>query len=185
MNTIDQCNQVLAEINESKTDCQNKLELLKAKIKELAEEVKIIETPNRWEDLNDLRCTIQDSMHKLKQRALSSELLDPMKVLEARQDITMWITRGESSSLMIDVDIHNKDSVRLKAWLSINQENLKTNQRFKRQPLEEALVNSLFEEEQRNLESQLSKIEGAINTNSRAISHIEHIKSSIKSSGLA
>lgn len=185
MNVIEQCNQIVAEINASKADSQNKLELIKAKVKELAEEMASIKQPSRWDDLNDLRCDIQKEMFKLKERALSPDALDPMKVLEARQDITMWITKGEASTRMIEVDIYNKDSVRLKAWLSINQENLNTSQRFKRQPLEEALINSLFEDEQSKLEDQLSRIEGAMKTNTNASSHIEHLKSSIKSSGLA
>lgn len=185
MNVIEQCNQIMAEINESKADCQGKLELIKAKVKELAENMASIKQPNRWDDLNDLRCDVQKEMFKLRERALSSDVLDPMKVLEARQDITMWITKGEASTRMIEVDIYNKDSVRLKAWLSINQENLNTSQQFKRQPVEEALINSLFKDEQSKLEEQLSRIEGAIKSNTSASSYIESLKSSIKSSGLA
>ncbi|MGM5930880.1 hypothetical protein ABK969_23695 [Vibrio parahaemolyticus] len=185
MNVIEQCNQIVAEINASKTDAQSKLEQIKSKVKELAEEIANIKQPNRWEDLNDLRCNIQKEMFKLKERALSSDALDPLKVLEARQDITMWITKGEASTRMIEVDIYNKDAIRLKAWLSINQENLNTSQRFKRQPLEDALINSLFESEQSKLEDQLSRIEAAMKTNTSASNNIEHLKSSIKSSGLA
>lgn len=185
MNVIEQCNQIMAEINESKADCQGKLELIKTKVKELSENMASIKQPSRWDDLNDLRCDVQKEIFKLRERALSSDVLDPMKVLEARQDITMWITKGEASTRMIEVDICNKDSVRLKAWLSINQENLNTSQRFKRQPVEEALINSLFEDEKSKLDDQLSRIEGAMKTNTSASSHIEHLKSSIKSSGLA
>nr|AKN40923.1 hypothetical protein [Vibrio crassostreae] len=184
MNVMQQCDQIIAELHESKAQCQNNLELIKTKVKELAEEIKNISAPNRWEDLNDLRCTIQDKMYDLKKRALNSEL-DPFKVLEARQDITMWITKGESSVRMIELDISNNDAVRLKAWLSIDQNNLKTSQRFDRKPVEEALINSLFKEEQENLNNQLSKVEGAMNTNTHASRIIDNIKSSIKSSGLA
>lgn len=184
MNVLAKCNQIVEEINESKAEAETKLGQIKTQLKELAEVMANIKQPNRWEDLNDLRCDINSEMFKLKERALNSDLLDPLKVLEARQDITMWITKGEASIRMIDVDIYNKDSIRLKAWLSINQENLNTNQRFNRQPLEEALINSLFESEQNALSSQLSRIEGAMNTNSKASSHIENLKSSIKSSGL-
>ncbi|POC41670.1 hypothetical protein, partial [Vibrio vulnificus] len=91
---------------------------IKTQLKELAEVMANIKQPNRWEDLNDLRCDINSEMFKLKERALNSDLLDPLKVLEARQDITMWITKGEASIRMIDVDIYNKDPIRLKAWLS-------------------------------------------------------------------
>ncbi|EGR3145394.1 hypothetical protein DLI04_23515 [Vibrio parahaemolyticus] len=185
MNVMQQCDQIIAEINDSKADCQGKLELIKTKVKELAENMASIKQPSRWDDLNDLRCDVQKEMFKLRERALSSDVLDQMKVLEARQDITMWITKGEASTRMIEVDIYNKDSVRLKAWLSINQENLNTSQRFKRQPVEQALINSLFEDEQTKLEEQLSKIEGAMKTNTNASNRIEHFKSSIKSSGLA
>lgn len=185
MNVLAKCNQIVEEINESKAEAETKLEQIKAQLKELAEIMTNIKQPNRWEDLNDLRRYINDEMFKLKERALNSDSLDPLKVLEARQDITMWITKGEASIRMIKVDIYNKDSIRLKAWLSINQENLNTSQQFKRQPLEEALINALFEDEQNSLSSQLSRIEGAMNTNSKASNHIEHLKSSIKSSGLA
>ena len=185
MNVIEQCNQIQAEINESKAGCVSQLETIKTKLKELAEEMANITAPNRWEDLNDLRCDVKKEMYELKEKALSHQALDPMKVLEARQDITMWITKGEASSRMIEVDIYNKDSVRLKAWLSINQDNLKTNQRFDRKPLEEALISTLFEEKKTELERQLSKIEGTINSDYNARNHIANIKSSIKSSGLA
>ena len=184
MNVIQQCDQIVAELHESKAQCQNNLGILKAKLKELVEEMKNISPPNRWEDLNDLRCTIQDNMYNLKMRCLNSDL-DPFKVLEARQDITMWITKGESSVRMIELDISNSDAVRLKAWLSIDQNNLKTNQRFDRKPVEEALINSLFQEEQEDLNNQLSKVEGAMNTNTHISRSIDNIKSSIKSSGLA
>lgn len=185
MNVLAKCNQIVEEINQSKAEAENKLEQIKAQLKELAGAMSNIQPPHRWEDLNDLRCDIKTEMFKLKERALNSDALDPLKVLEARQDITMWITKGEASIRMIEVDIYNKDSIRLKAWLSINQENLNTSQRFNRQPLEDALINALFEDEQNSLKHQLTKIEAAMGANTKASNHIEYLKSSIKSSGLA
>lgn len=185
MNVQDKCNQIIKEIDKSKAESEIKLEQIKIQLKELAEKLANIEQPNRWEDLNDLRSNINAEMLRLKKRSLNSDLLEPLKVLEARQDITMWVTKGEASIRMIDVDINNKDSIRLKAWLSINQENLNTNQRFNRQPLEDALINSLFEEEQNFLKQMLSTIEGAMNTQSIASRYIDSLKSSIKSNGLA
>lgn len=185
MSIIEQCHQMTMKINKSEINSNKKIKAVQLKLKELKKELENINQPSLSEDLHDLKNQIKEKMRQLKNQALNTKALDQMKVLEARQDITMWITRGEYSTRKIEIDINNNDPIRLKAWLSINQENLNSEQRFDRTPVEYALINSLFKNEQKELESQLSTIENAINTNSRAISNIDYLKSSIKSSGLA
>ncbi|MEG3694665.1 hypothetical protein V5098_16195, partial [Vibrio coralliirubri] len=139
---------------------------------------------NKWDELASLRNTINKRERELRKRALNYEL-DPLKVLEARQDITMWITKGESSNRMIQMDINNKKTIRLKAWLSIDQNNLNTHQQYDRQPIEKALIDSLFTEENECLNNQLEKVENAMKTLSQLSKGIDNLKSTIKSSGLA
>ncbi|PSU19406.1 hypothetical protein CTM88_21120, partial [Photobacterium aquimaris] len=124
MNINEQCKNILTKTKESETECKKKLEAIKESLSEICNEVDNIELDSNSSELHQLRLQIISDMRKLKQKALSFEGLDPMKVLEARQDITMWITRGEYSARKIEIDINNNDPIRLKAWLSINQENL-------------------------------------------------------------
>ncbi|EHK7403230.1 hypothetical protein V3H41_17805 [Vibrio parahaemolyticus] len=146
MNGKKQREQIMSEMLAEKEKQDLKLDHFRKEASDLAAKIDGVEFPNRWDEIVTLRNNARRQLGSLKKRVQPTDD-DKLQVLEARQDITMWVAQGFLSSNVIERDIKNLDVVRLKAWLSIDQNNLGKKQKFDTEPLLIALCEALFPEE--------------------------------------
>ncbi|OOQ69859.1 hypothetical protein C1S86_00695 [Vibrio parahaemolyticus] len=153
--------EIMSDVLITKEEQDAKLSVLKKEASDLAAKIDAVAFSNRWTELVALREQAKNQLRRLKKRAQEADY-DKFKVLEARQDITMWIAQGHPCNKLIDLDIRNLDAVRIQAWLSIDQNNIGKDQTFAKEPLVTALSEAMFPDDWGACSNELTQCERAV-----------------------
>ncbi|EIZ1551202.1 hypothetical protein MOU90_003856 [Vibrio parahaemolyticus] len=183
MNGKKQREQIMSDMLAEKEKQNLKLDHLRKEASDLATKIDAVEFPNRWKEIVALRENAKRQLRGLKQRVQPTDD-DKLQVLEARQDITMWVAQGFLSANVIERDIKNLDVVRLKAWLSIDQNNLGKKQKFDTEPLLTALCEALFPDEWKVYSDEVIQCDATLEEHRKMSGGLGRKKESLQSSEL-